>query len=313
MQNSNHLCVYCGQPAKYQFKNGKWCCSKHNFSCPAIKKQISTKIKIMWNDLKSQDLSTLKDKKTKKENIIPNICAYCGKQAKYQLKNGKWCCSKSPNSCPQNKRKNSEKIKSLYSHSNNCILFNGKEKICSQKSRLKQGWNRGLTKYTDSRIKNRGEKLSQRYKKGELIPSFLGKKHTDKTKDKIVFGMTHFRVNKNLKGFKKGWYKGYWCDSSWQLAFIMYNIDHNIKFERNKNGFNYQYNNKIKKFYPDFIIDNQYIEIKGYYNNVVAAKIKYFPKQLKLKILYKKDIEPYIKYAIDNYGQTYWNLLTNKN
>jgi 5-methylcytosine-specific restriction endonuclease McrA len=36
-------------------------------------------------------------------------CEYgCGKKAKYQFKNGKWCCSKSQNSCPINIEKNRE-------------------------------------------------------------------------------------------------------------------------------------------------------------------------------------------------------------
>jgi hypothetical protein len=36
------------------------------------------------------------------------LCVYdCGNEAKYQLKNGKWCCSKSSNSCPINRKKNS--------------------------------------------------------------------------------------------------------------------------------------------------------------------------------------------------------------
>jgi len=35
------------------------------------------------------------------------LCSYgCGKEAKHQLKNGKWCCSKSANSCEINKTKN---------------------------------------------------------------------------------------------------------------------------------------------------------------------------------------------------------------
>jgi len=37
------------------------------------------------------------------------ICEYgCEREAKYQFKNGKWCCSKSQNSCPELRRKNSE-------------------------------------------------------------------------------------------------------------------------------------------------------------------------------------------------------------
>lgn len=35
------LCDYgCGRKAKYQLKNGKWCCSKSYHSCPAIKEKI---------------------------------------------------------------------------------------------------------------------------------------------------------------------------------------------------------------------------------------------------------------------------------
>ena len=39
-------------------------------------------------------------------------CEYdCGQDALYQLKNGKYCCSKSWNSCPEIRRKNSEGVK----------------------------------------------------------------------------------------------------------------------------------------------------------------------------------------------------------
>ena len=39
-----------------------------------------------------------------------NLCDYgCGNEGIYQLKNGKWCCHKSPNSCPKNIEKNSKK------------------------------------------------------------------------------------------------------------------------------------------------------------------------------------------------------------
>ena len=37
------------------------------------------------------------------------ICDYgCGQEATYQLNNGKWCCSKSQNSCPVSRKKQSE-------------------------------------------------------------------------------------------------------------------------------------------------------------------------------------------------------------
>lgn len=38
----DHLCDYgCGQLAKYQFKNGKFCCHKISAQCPAVKEKLS--------------------------------------------------------------------------------------------------------------------------------------------------------------------------------------------------------------------------------------------------------------------------------
>lgn len=40
------------------------------------------------------------------------LCEYgCGREAIYQLKNGKWCCGSSYNKCPELRRKNSEGLK----------------------------------------------------------------------------------------------------------------------------------------------------------------------------------------------------------
>lgn len=40
------------------------------------------------------------------------LCEYgCGREAIYQLKNGKWCCGSSRNKCPELRRKNSEGLK----------------------------------------------------------------------------------------------------------------------------------------------------------------------------------------------------------
>lgn len=41
-QNEKHICDYgCGREAHYQMGNGKWCCSEHYQSCPAIRKKNS--------------------------------------------------------------------------------------------------------------------------------------------------------------------------------------------------------------------------------------------------------------------------------
>ena len=108
---------------------------------------------------------------------------------------------------------------------------------------------------------------------------------------------------------KKGWYKGYWCDSSWELAFVIYNIEHDIKFKRSTETFIYTFNNKFHKYLPDFIMeDGTYIEVKGYYTRQVDAKIKQFPKDKKLIVIDSKGIKKYINYCILKYGKTFINL-----
>jgi endogenous inhibitor of DNA gyrase (YacG/DUF329 family) len=108
---------------------------------------------------------------------------------------------------------------------------------------------------------------------------------------------------------KKGWYKGYWCDSSWELAWVIYHLEHNIFFERNFEGFKYYYNGKIREYYPDFIIGEVYYEIKGYMTNQTVEKIKQFKG--KIKIIDKFLISPIINYVKNKYGVDYIKLYDN--
>jgi len=109
---------------------------------------------------------------------------------------------------------------------------------------------------------------------------------------------------------KKGWYKGYFCMSSWELAWVIYQLDHNISFTRNTKGFTYNFKGKTKKYYPDFIVNGEYIEIKNYVTEQVNEKIKQFP--YKLKMLYKNDLTDVFKYVEDKYGKDFIKLYENK-
>lgn len=106
---------------------------------------------------------------------------------------------------------------------------------------------------------------------------------------------------------KMGWYKGYYCNSSWELAWLIYQLDHNVKPKRNTEGFDYIFENKYMKFYPDFILnDKEYIEIKGWITNKDKEKIKQFKEPL--KVLYKKDLKPVFDYVLEKYGKSYIDL-----
>jgi len=78
------------------------------------------------------------------------LCDYgCGQKAKYQFKNGKWCCSKSSNQCLKMIRKNSESNKGQIRK--NKVWNKGKKGIYSKEtldkwSKIRKGkspWNKG--------------------------------------------------------------------------------------------------------------------------------------------------------------------------
>jgi len=139
--------------------------------------------------------------------------------------------------------------------------------------------------------------------------SWKGKHHSEKTKEKL----SKIAKKNNLGGITKGggrgkhgWYKGYWCDSSWELAWVIYQLDHNIKFERNTSKFSYFFNNKKCNYIPDFKIDDEYYEIKGWKEARTLAKIRQFPE--KLNVLYREDLEEIFDYVNFTYGTNWIEL-----
>ena len=106
---------------------------------------------------------------------------------------------------------------------------------------------------------------------------------------------------------KKGWYKGYWCDSSWELAWVIFNLDNNIIFSKNSKKFSYTYKGKTKNYIPDFLLESgKYIEIKGYFTEEVREKIKQFPHIIEVFDL--KKMKPIIEYVELKYGKDFGRL-----
>lgn len=159
--------------------------------------------------------------------------------------------------------------------------------------------------------------------KGYHLSEETRRKISDKAKGRKVSEETKSKISETCKknklsgGYrkgsgrgKKGTYKGFYCDSSWELAYVIYNIDHNIKFERNEELFPYEFNGKQHNYKPDFIENGIYVEIKGYYTNQVRAKEAFFPYQL--KYIDKESIKPYLSYVIEKYGKDFYNLYEDK-
>ena len=77
---------------------------------------------------------------------------------------------------------------------------------------------------------------------------------------------------------KSGWYRGYWCDSSWELAWIIYHLDRGWTFSRNTEKFAYTYDGVTKNYIPDFVLpDGTFVEVKGYFTPEVRAKLAVVP------------------------------------
>ncbi|MBR4315976.1 MAG: hypothetical protein IKP65_03270 [Alphaproteobacteria bacterium] len=125
------------------------------------------------------------------------------------MKNGKWCCSKNTCSCPEIRKKNS-----LANKNRKKIYKNGHPKPMLGK----KPWNYGLTKKDDKRLITKEEtKIKLRN-----IPNQGRAKTMEKEKERIrkisetsrKNGISGGKRHGSGRG-KKGWYKGYYCDSSW--------------------------------------------------------------------------------------------------
>lgn len=167
-------------------------------------------------------------------------------------------------------------------------------------------WNKGLTKETDERLRKKAERAKGKYKNGHKPY-----KHTEETKKRISESQKQRckELGTNLcgKGLR-GHYKGFICQSSWELAYVIYCLDHGINIIRNKQYFEYILDGEKHLYFPDFyeVDNNLYVEIKGYYDKKSKAKAEQFP--YKLKIYKKEEMKPIIKYVEDNYGKNFTNL-----
>lgn len=228
-------------------------------------------------------------------------CEYgCETVANFHLKNGKFCCSKSINSCNGMKKKNSKALIGL--------ARSWKGKIHPRKG--KPSWNAGK-KFSEVLGEKRAKEI------GAKISSSLIGKSTGKAATPELELERRRKISENGKGKiggyrkgsgrgKSGHYKGYWCDSSWELAFVIYHLEHNIPFERNKLRFKYEFEGEFFYYTPDFVMeDGILIEIKGFETKKTLAK---YPVVDNLKVLKEKDLKYIIDYTINKYGKDFIKL-----
>lgn len=104
---------------------------------------------------------------------------------------------------------------------------------------------------------------------------------------------------------KKGWYKGFFCDSSWELAYVIFCLEHNIHIRRNTEKRQYEWNGKTRNYIPDFVVDGGLVEIKGYVTEEWLAKLDANPD---VTVLYGSDLKEVFDYVNEKYGKDFVNM-----
>lgn len=132
--------------------------------------------------------------------------------------------------------------------------------------------------------------------------------HSDETKQRLSQSAKERGLGGYIPGSgrgKKGWYKGIHCDSSWELAYVIYCFDHKIDIKRNTDRRKYIWNGVTKNYMPDFIVGGKVVEIKGYKTDQWIAKLDANPD---IEVLYEEDLQPILKYVILTYGKDFIKL-----
>ena len=140
-------------------------------------------------------------------------------------------------------------------------------------------------------------------------------KHSEKTKKKLA-NIANEKIKNGTwhNSFSKARvheYNGIKFYGKWELAYAKYLDINNIKWRRPKETFEYIFEDKKRRYTPDFyLIDsNEYVEIKGYPTNKDFAKWDHFPVNLKIissKMLFDLGIIEHYKSSNVTYKNISW-------
>ena len=274
------VCKYCGKEFPNKSLGG------HVARCKLNPNYTKTCINDRKNLLKGAETSA-KNKKDKTVLLkFKQICPKCGKEFETECsesvyKRGKYkkfCSRKCANSrcfSEDANKKKSNSLKQYYSEHDMPIGFYHKVKTyyCKQCGKP----------FT---MKDIRDTTGRQYCSSDCRSKWV--------KENVKWGGYRDRSGRG----KSGWYKGVYCSSTWELAYLIYCLDHNVPIERCKEERTYIYNGELHKYYPDFVTPEGIIEIKGYSTKQWEAKRQYNPDII---VLYKSDMEKYLKYVHDNY------------
>jgi endogenous inhibitor of DNA gyrase (YacG/DUF329 family) len=264
------------------------------------------------------------DTQGKKRKATEVICDFCGKSFLKQtrlLEERNYCSKK----CVFNARKNRIKVKcalcgtefeikkSRFNNSDSKLFFCCRK--CKDTFGMKEETKEKLSIISTTNNK-KGYYNNPRYCEicGKIIPYECRDNKTCCKECSIELRVKN-KSYENCGGYregssrgKHGYYKGIRCDSTYELAYLIYCLDHNIDIKRCDESFEYELNGVKHLYHPDFIVGGTIVEIKNYYREENDIKLNAINKDK--KILYYKDLIPYFEYVSKTYNKKYrkrWN------
>ena len=195
-------------------------------------------------------------------------------------------------------------------------------------SQRKEHWEKvsktSLEKYGTERPtqsqKVKDKQAQTNVKKYGTISALQNKNVNKKTKETMFrkFGVEYSAQNKELRSKQRSKFKynEIKFDSSWELAYYIWLKDNNIEFEYQPEPLTYLYEQKEHKYFPDFKINNELIEIKG--KNWLKLLLEKGTKQeakykcmLEHNVKIITDCSKYLQYIKNKYGTNYLRKFKN--
>ena len=177
------------------------------------------------------------------------FCKFCNKECKNpnSLRNHERLCKSNPNRQTTPFQDNDFQVSCKKGNQYTKAKELGMEYIISDKTRqvLRE---KSLAVWTDERRAQWSERMKLQAKKNI-------ENHPESYSYKNFCGRA-----------KKSLYKDEWMHSSWELLFAVWMDEHNIKWTKKVRYFEYEWNDAIRKYFPDFYLADLdlYVEVKGY-------------------------------------------------
>ena len=132
-----------------------------------------------------------------------------------------------------------------------------------------------------------------------------------KKTNQLKYGVDFYCVKKECYSRKLYFYDNEYFDSSWELAYYYFLKSNKVNFTFHPTSIEYFVNGKKHHYFPDFIVDGRFVEIKGdnffengkminpsnrSKDNIAQAKFDLM-KELNVKILRMSDIKEYLTFC----------------